>query len=89
MNWNRKILLQNTCLLVLLLLGSFVATIAGKNNDYQTLMISKYVEQEQELEWDIRYSLDATSIRSGETIKINYTVLSFSISSVNFTFHHD
>ena len=89
MNWNRKKILQNTYLLVLLLIGSFATTTTGKINDYQTLTINKYIEQEKALKWDIGYQLDAATVKAGETIKINYTVLVISTSSVNFTFYHD
>jgi len=88
MNWNRKLLLHNLFLILLLCIPTIVV-VSCKDSNFQSATIQKYVEQEKELNWDIRYQLSTTLVESGETMFVNYTVLPSSASSVNFTFYHD
>jgi len=88
MNWNRKILLHNLFLLLLLCIPAIVV-VSCKDSNFQSATLQKYVEQEKEPNWDIRYQLSTTLVESGETMFVNYTVLPSSTSSVNFTFYPD
>lgn len=72
----------------LLLFFPFV-TIQGKHSFFASQKTQKYIENEKELEWDTGYPLDCTLLESRESIFINYTVLSSSLSSVRFTYYPD
>lgn len=88
MNWNRKILLHNLFLLLLLCIPTIVV-VSCKDSNFQSATIQKYVEQEKELIWDSGFELNTALLGSGESITVTYTVLAESTSSVRFTLYPD
>ncbi len=88
MNWNKRILLQSSFLL-LLFLGPIFTFVSCGNSSQHSITLQKVVEQEKELIWDSGFELNTALLGSGESITVTYTVLAESTSSVRFTLYPD